>query len=106
MQFEFKVVDRYATGIAKTYETPAGFRWDWNDWVLCKVSLAKGNPIHWAIASSFRGNLSRYMCVTLMNPSYERMLDFQDVRKLAYFELVQVLEKVREDAGMCLSPEA
>lgn len=94
----YEIIERYeSTGLAKRYRMN-GLEFEWTDWVICKVSFVKGNPIHWCIASSFRDSGEKSLFATLLNPTYDEMMEFRDVAKLNHFEPVQVIEKVRERA--------
>ena len=90
-----EVVERYPqTNMAKVYKTSNGFQFQWNDWVLCRISFNKDNPVHWCLMSSFRGEGSKVTC-TLINPTYERMYDFKGLSSLRHLEMVRVIEEVR-----------
>ena len=90
----FRVVDRYDTGLPRTYEA-AGLTFAWDDWVLCEIAWGPGNVVHWCLASAFRGEDEKHVTCTVLNPSYVRLNDLLPLRKLAHFRPVEVLERVR-----------
>lgn len=89
------VVEHYHTGLPKRYSLD-GFEFNWDDWVLCRVKLSETNVEHWCLASSFRGRSMRDFNCTLVNPSYEKMLDCEYVNTLAFFSPVKIIEEVNQ----------
>lgn len=67
-----------------------GLKFNWSDSVLVQVAHSRDNPIHWAIASQFRGVEARPTC-DLWSPGYDPPSQNYDIAKLSYFRVMAVV---------------